>query len=78
MHKEIENFFWSILVLTTLACLSGWFYPERYIGTTLATIAAVVGWSYVILDTLEVRRTNKRREAERQKEKRGKTPLPLF
>ncbi len=71
MHDEIDNYFWYVLILTTLACLSGWFYPERHIVTGLATLAAAVGWSYVILDTLEVRRRNKQREKERRKEERG-------
>ena len=70
-ESEIGAFFWYVLVLTTLACLSLWFYPERLIGTSLATIAAAVGWFYVILDTRAVNRRNKQRREEYLKNKEG-------
>ncbi len=71
LKDEIGNFFWYVLILTTLACLSGWFAPNPYIGTSIATIAAAVGWFYVILDTLAVRRGNKQRREEYLKNKKG-------
>ena len=71
LENEIGNFFWYVLILTTLACLSLWFAPEPLIGKSMATIAAAVGWFYVILDTLAVRRGNKQRREEYLKNKEG-------
>jgi len=71
LENEIGNFFWYVLILTTLACLSGWFAPEPLIGKSMVTIAAAVGWFYVILDTLAVRRRNKQRREEYLKNKEG-------
>ena len=71
LENEIGNFFWYVLILTTLACLAGWFAPNPYIGTSIATIAAAVGWFYVILDTRKVNRRNKQRREEYLKSKKG-------
>ena len=71
LESEIGSFFWYVLILTTLACLSGWFAPNTYIGTSIATIAAAVGWLYVILDARTVNRRNKQRMEEYLKNKKG-------
>ena len=71
LESEIGNFFWYVLILTTLACLAGWFAPNPYIGTSIATVAAAVGWFYMILDTRAVNRRNKQRREEYFKNKKG-------
>ena len=58
---EIGNWFWAVLILTTLACLVGWLAPEPFMGKIMITIAAAVGWYYVIADTLSVRARNKQK-----------------
>ncbi len=68
---EIGNWFWTVLILTTLACLSLWFAPNPLIGKLIATFAATVGWFYVLMDTLAVNRLNKQRREESLKNKEG-------
>ena len=67
----IGNYFWFVLILTTFAFLADWFAPESLVDESFTIMAVAIGWLYVILDTLEVRRRNKRRQEEHEKDIEG-------
>lgn len=70
IKSEIGNFFWYVLILTTFACLSDWFAPESLVSESFTIMAVAIGWFYVLLDSLAVRRKNRQRREEHLKNKK--------
>jgi len=72
MNNEVGNYFWYLLILITFACLCDWFAPEAGMSKSFTIMAVVIGWFYVVLDSLAVRRRNRRSKEKYLKDKKIK------
>ncbi len=61
---KIGNWFWTVLVLATLALFITLFAPDAMMGKGMIGLTVAVGWYFIIRDTLMVRSRNKQRQRE--------------